>query len=74
MRVYRLLDEQLENQKYLAGDYSIADIAAYPWIDVSRWTTVDIKDFPHLDTWRQNVGERPAVIRGMALPIGVTLD
>lgn len=73
-RVYRLLDEQLENQQYLAGDYSIADIAAYPWIDVSRWTTLDIKDFPHLNAWRQNVGERPAVIRGMALPVGVTLD
>jgi GST-like protein len=73
-RVYRLLDEQLEKQKYLAGDYSIADIAAYPWIDVSRWTTLNIKDFPHLDAWRQNVGERPAVIRGMALPVGVTLD
>ena len=73
-RVYRLLNDQLEGRQYLTGDYSIADIAAYPWIDVSQWTTLDIKDFPHLDAWRQNIGERPAVIRGMALPTGVTLD
>ncbi len=72
-RDYRLLDDRLENQPYLAGDYSIADIAAYPWIDVSHWTTLDIKDFPNLDTWHRNVGARPAVARGMALPVGATL-
>ncbi len=73
-RVYRLLNDQLEGQQYLAGDYSIADIAAYPWIDVSAWTTLDVNDFPNLDAWRRRVGERPAVLRGMALPVGVTLD
>jgi GST-like protein len=73
-RVYRLLNDQLENQQYLADDYSVADIAAYPWIDVYEWTTLDIKDFPNLDAWRKRVGERPAVIRGMALPAGVTLE
>lgn len=73
-RVYQLLDDQLKDQQYLAGDYSIADMAAYPWIDVSRWTTLDISDFPNLDAWRRRIGERPAVIRGMALPVGVTLD
>ena len=73
-RVYRLLNDQLEGRPFLTGDYSIADIAAYPWIEVSRWTTLDIKDFPNLHAWRKNISERPAVIRGMSLPIGVTLD
>jgi GST-like protein len=74
LRVYRLLDDQLEGRQYLAGDYSIADIAAYPWIDVCSWTTLDIKDFPNLHAWWQNISERPAVVRGMALPVGASLD
>jgi len=72
-RVYRLLDERLAAQPYLAGDYSIADMAAYPWIDVSEWTTLDIEDYPHLSNWHRRVGSRPAVRRGMNLPTGVTL-
>ncbi len=73
-RVYRLLNDQLKDRAYLAADYSIADIAAYPWIDLSHWTTLDIKDYPNLDAWRQNISARPAVVRGMALPVGATLD
>ena len=73
-RVYRLLNDQLEDRPFLSGDYSIADIAAYPWIEVSHWTTLDIEDFPNLHAWRKNISERPAVIRGMSLPIGETLD
>ncbi len=73
-RVYRLLDDQLADNRYLAGDYSVADIAAYPWIDVSDWTTLNIKDFPNLEAWHQDIGKRPAVIRGMALPLNTILE
>ncbi len=73
-RLYRLLDRRLGEHRFLAGDYSIADVAAYPWVAVSDWTTLDIRDFPHLLRWRDEVADRPAVARGMALPEGVTLD
>ncbi|WP_159817043.1 glutathione S-transferase family protein [Colwellia sp. 20A7] len=73
-RVYRLLDDRLADNEYLAGDYSIADMAAYPWISVSEWTTLDIEDYPNLLRWYKHVGLRPAVQRGMSLPTGITLD
>ena len=73
-RVYRLLDDRLAENEYLAGDYSIADMAAYPWISVSEWTTLNIEDYPNLLRWYQHVGSRPAVQRGMSLPTGITLD
>ena len=47
-----------ENNSYLTGEYSIADMAAYPWVGVSEWTTLDIKDFPNLEAWYQNISRR----------------
>lgn len=73
-RVYRLLDERLAKHAFLAGDYSIADIAAYPWIDVSDWTTLKLENYPDLQRWYKEIGARPAVKRGMALPKGACLD
>jgi len=73
-RVYRLMDERLEENTFLAGDYSIADIAAYPWVTCSDWTTLDISDFPNLKRWRDNIALRPAVARAMLLPEGIHLD
>jgi GST-like protein len=64
-RLYGVLDRQLKDRDYIAGKYSIADIAAYPW--VRRWKTLgqDIDAFPHVKTWLDRVGSRPAVMRGM---------
>jgi len=73
-RVYNLLDERLAEHSYLAGDYSIADIAVYPWISVSEWTTLNLEDFPNLANWYRRVSSRPAVKRGMSLPSGISLD
>jgi GST-like protein len=67
-RVYKLLDGRLAARRYLADEYSIADIAAYPWIAVSNWTTLELSDYPNLARWFYHVGARPAVIRGMAAP------
>ena len=73
-RVYRLLDERLAEHDYLAGDYSIADMAAYPWISVSEWTTLNIEDYVNLAKWYRRISSRPAVKRGMSLPNGVYLE
>jgi len=72
-RVYKLLDERLAAHEYLAGDYSIADMAAYPWISVSEWTTLDIAGYPNLLNWYEKVSLRPAIKRGMSLPTGISL-
>jgi glutathione S-transferase len=48
-------------------------MAAYPWISVSEWTTLDIADYPNLLNWYEKVSLRPAVKRGMSLPTGISL-
>lgn len=67
-RVYQVLDGRLADRRYFADEYSIADIAAYPWIAVSDWTTLDLGDYPNLERWFEDIGARPAVVRGMELP------
>jgi GST-like protein len=67
-RLYKVLDQQLQGQHYIAGDYSIADIATYPWIARHDWHQVDLGDFPAVQQWFARVGARPAVQKGMAVP------
>lgn len=65
-RLYRLLDQRLEQAPYLAGQaYSIADIATYPWVLYLERHDFDWTEFPHLNAWRQRVGARPAAVQGM---------
>lgn len=62
-RLYGVLDKQLQGQKFIAGDYSIADMACYPWIVIYENQSQNIDDFPHLKRWLQVLQERPAVKR-----------
>lgn len=65
-RLYRVIDKQLSNHRYLAGDtYTIADIATFPWLRSWKNQGVDIDDYPHLKQWFDGVAERPAVQRGV---------
>ncbi|MBW3567055.1 MAG: glutathione S-transferase N-terminal domain-containing protein [Proteobacteria bacterium] len=65
-RLYRIMDQRLSEAPYFAGpDYSIADIAIYPWTLTSEKQGVDINDYPKLKEWQKTVGGRPAVKRGM---------
>ena len=59
-RLYKVLDHRLADREYLAGDYSIADIATWPWVTLHGWAGVDIDDLPNLERWIQRVGDRPA--------------
>ena len=70
-RIYEVLNTQLAEVEYLAGDYSIADIATYPWVRRHAWAGVSIDGLDHLLRWFDAVGARPAVRRGMAVPEGV---
>jgi GST-like protein len=73
-RLYEVLDRRLADHEYLAGDYSIADIATWPWVTLHGWAGVEIDDLPNLERWIQRVGERPAVVRGRAIPEMIKLE
>ena len=62
-RLYGVLDTQLGKYEYLAGDYSIADIATYPWTVGHEMQGQKLEDFPHLKRWFEAIKARPAVIR-----------
>jgi glutathione S-transferase/GST-like protein len=67
-RLFRVLDGQLRDHEYLAGDYSIADIANWAWVRTHRWSGVEMDDLPHLKRWRDQLRQRPAVQRGIERP------
>ena len=67
-RLYGVLDRRLAEAAYMAGEYSIADIATYPWIARHEWHQVDLAEFPNVKRWYDTIGRRPAVVRGMAVP------
>ena len=64
-RIYRVLDRRLSEQEYLAGDYSIADMAVFPWIRLHERQGQDMADHPHLSRWFNAIAARPAVARDM---------
>eukprot|EP00931_Biecheleriopsis_adriatica_P048201 TRINITY_DN27852_c0_g1_i1.p1 TRINITY_DN27852_c0_g1~~TRINITY_DN27852_c0_g1_i1.p1 ORF type:complete len:330 (+),score=77.97 TRINITY_DN27852_c0_g1_i1:48-992(+) len=66
-RLYSVLDEALsKGGPYIAGDYSIADIALYPWVEFHAWAGQSLDGLPSLERWREMVASRPGVVRGMA--------
>ncbi|MDX2231295.1 MAG: glutathione S-transferase N-terminal domain-containing protein [Leptolyngbyaceae cyanobacterium bins.349] len=62
-RLYGVLNRQLAGRNYIAGDYSIADIACYPWIVPYERQQQNLEDFPHLQRWFETIRDRPAVSR-----------
>jgi GST-like protein len=67
-RLYGVLEAQLRKAAYLAGEYSIADIATYPWVARHEWHKVALGDFPNVGRWYREISARPAVGRGMQVP------
>ena len=67
-RLFEVLNSRLAESEYLAGDYSIADIANYCWVRIHPWSGVSTEGLDHLQRWLAAVGERPAVQRGVAVP------
>lgn len=62
-RLYGVLNRQLEGRDYIAGDYSIADMACYPWIVPYEKQQQNLADFPNLQRWFETMRDRPAVVR-----------
>lgn len=67
-RLLGVLDSHLANNEYLAGDYSLADIANFCWARTHNWSGVDIDDLPNLQRWISAIAARPAVQKGLAVP------
>ena len=65
--IYKDLDERLERNQFLAGEYSIADIATFPWIARHEWHDVGLKKFKNLSRWYEEISKREAVIKGYDL-------
>jgi GST-like protein len=73
-RLFEVLDGRLKDNEYLAGDYSLADIANWSWVRGYKWSGVTLDGLPHLTRWLEAVGERPAVKRGVDVPEPVDLE
>ncbi|HZX28154.1 MAG TPA: glutathione S-transferase N-terminal domain-containing protein [Telluria sp.] len=67
-RLFRVLESRLKDHEYLAGEYSIADIANWAWVRTHKWSGVPVDDLPNLQRWIQQIGERPAVKKGLLMP------
>jgi GST-like protein len=67
-RLFEIMDQQLAKSEYLAGDYSIADIACFPWVRGYDWACVDIGGLDNLKRWFDAIAARPAVQRGLLVP------
>ena len=66
-RLYGVLDKRLDGRDFIAGDYSIADMAAYPWIAPHAKQKMDLVDFPNVARWFDAISQRPATARAYAL-------
>jgi GST-like protein len=68
-RLYGVLEKQLAKSEYMAGDYSIADIATWPWISRFEWQEIDLNEFPNVKRWYTAIAKRPAVEKGYHIPV-----
>jgi GSH-dependent disulfide-bond oxidoreductase len=68
LRLYDVLNTQLAQTEYISGDYSIADIAIYPWVAAYKFMELTLDEHPELKRWYEIITQRPAVERGMKVP------
>lgn len=73
-RLFSVLDGHLAESEYLAGDYSIADMANWSWVRIHFWAGVPVDDFPHLSRWLDVIEQRPAVHAGVSVPDRANYD
>ena len=67
-RLYGVLDRRLADHEYIVDDYSIADIAVWPWISRFDWQTLNLNDYPNVKRWYLDIAARPAVQTGFHIP------
>jgi GST-like protein len=67
-RLYQVLEQRLQDRDYITDEYSIVDIATWPWISRYEFQQMNLNDYPRLKSWYLRIAERPAVQRGYAVP------
>ncbi len=67
-RIYGVLDRRLDGRAYVVDDYSIVDMAIWPWVARYDWQTIDLNDYPNVKRWYLTIAARPAVQRGWDVP------
>ena len=67
-RIYGVLNTRLADREFMCGDYSIADIATFPWIARHQWQRIDLNAYPNVKRWYMAIAARPAVIKGYGVP------
>jgi len=67
-RLFEVLELRLGQVPWLAGEFSIADIATWPWVRTHEWSGVSVDGLPHLQKWMAMMADRPASQRGIAIP------
>ncbi|ALH94298.1 glutathione S-transferase family protein [Acinetobacter equi] len=68
-RLYKVLDQQLIGQDYVAGEYSIADMAIFPWVKRYEWQQINLEDYPNVKAYMERIEERPAVQKALAIQV-----
>jgi GSH-dependent disulfide-bond oxidoreductase len=68
-RLFEVLDRRLGESEWLADDYSIADIATWPWVRTYKWSGVKVDGLEHLKRWRDAMAARPACQKGIEVPV-----
>ena len=68
-RLYGVLNRQLADKDYVAGEYSIADIAIFPWIISHEWQGIDLNNFPNVKAYFERIQARPAVVKALAIEV-----
>jgi GST-like protein len=67
-RLYGVLDRRLADREFVVDDYSIADIAIWPWVSRYEWQTIDLNEYPNVKRWYTTIAKRPAVQKGYKVP------
>ena len=67
-RLYSVLDKRLSGRQFVADDYTVADIAIWPWVSRFEWQSVKLQDYPNVLRWYVAIAKRPAVQRGYKIP------
>ena len=68
LRLYGVLDRRLADREFVADDYSVADIAIWPWVSRFEWQTIDLNQFSNVKRWYVTIANRPAVQKGYDVP------
>ena len=71
-RLFKVLDKRLTDREFITDDYSIADIASYPWVFKHPFLQMGLEDFPNVNRWFQSIAQRPAIVR--AYEIGASIN